>query len=108
MKDRAVDKCPHCGKPLNVSLFAKAEAESSLTLVLTPKEGSYLGLKTVGGVLVDLERLIRATGETLDVKSAAFLKNATVENHGIKVDVLIVNAGGPMPQQAVEAIEGEK
>jgi hypothetical protein len=96
VRERAVDKCPHCDKPLKVSLFATAEKESSLTFAITPKKGSFIGVATLGKSLANMEDLIRASGKALKVKSTAFVKKASTDDDGkISVEMLIVNAEPP-------------
>lgn len=51
-------ECPHCNQEINLAL---KELESHAMYMVLKHEGEFLQAKTVGGIITDTEKLLKAT-----------------------------------------------
>lgn len=85
--------CPKCGEPFGAAFVAKAAAESRIIFEVTPAPGEYFDVATIGGLLVDLSKLLRATSKELGTKAITLLERVDCKEGGAMAFHCIIARG---------------
>lgn len=75
-------RCPNCGEPLHYVPMAKAPPETLMSFSLKPKPGQKLRADTVGGTLMQLQKLMASVGKDLGVKTHTFVDSVEITEDG--------------------------
>ena len=85
--------CPQCGKKLTSTLLAQAMDQHRMVFSLTPGCGEHLSARTVGGSLVELDKLLQSVGRDSGVKTLPLIERIeTLESGEMRFHLLIANA----------------
>lgn len=85
-------KCPNCGHGISANLWARVMDQSRLALELTPTPGEHMSARAVGGCITSMDRLLKAVGRDLGVKTVPLVERIeTTEGGGLKVHLLVTN-----------------
>ncbi|MGE0853312.1 MAG: hypothetical protein AB7O44_27495 [Hyphomicrobiaceae bacterium] len=87
--------CPKCGEPIAARIWARAMDQHRMVISLAPKPGDHLAAHTVGGSLSDIDRLLKAAGREIGVKTLTLLERVeTTEAGELRFHLLITNVRG--------------
>lgn len=75
--------CPECSHEMEVEYVARLDGEHCVSMKLHPAPGGALTLKTVGGVMVNFEKLLDACGKEAGLKSSICVKNLSTDDSGV-------------------------
>lgn len=107
--DQESVQCPHCQKEISFEYAAKAAAFSELTFEITPAKDELCSLDTVGGVLVELEKLHKAAALGVGTRCVALLKGMEVKEGGVlSFRILIARVGTPEYQKVKDRQEKDR
>lgn len=79
-------KCPHCNGVLGLETVNDALKESRFIFALTPKEGSLMQAHTIGGTMVQMEKLFAAFAKEIGVKTTLLVEKIETDPAG-KIEV---------------------
>lgn len=82
-------KCHSCGEDLSMTAVEALKDKARFTFAIVPKSGSMLRAETIGGTLVQLAKLIRATGRDHGVKRTLLVEGIKASDDGrVEIDLI--------------------
>lgn len=89
-------KCPHCQAQLDqIELVGRLKKRSSISLHLQPKEGESISANTLGTMLLQFEKLLKAESNSLDIKTTVAIDSVQTSEDGtieVKFVLMRLNA----------------
>lgn len=82
-------KCPECGAGIWGNLVAKARERAAMSFTIEPKDGDRLGLRHVGEMMVQMEKLLISMGNDMGLKTTVAVEGLSCDDGKVKIDMLI-------------------
>lgn len=75
-------KCPSCKSEIAANYVADLTKDSRFSMVLSPKPGELMQAQTVGGMLVDMDKLFAAINKESGVKTILLVEGISQREDG--------------------------
>jgi hypothetical protein len=96
-------RCPHCGEGFSSEMIAAVKDESRIAMAITPAPGELFDVETIGDVLKNYGKLLRAVGKEMEVKTLVMLERVEAGGDG-KLELL----ADPTPSAGSDGKEGAR
>lgn len=84
-------KCPHCSKKMSLQRVAIFK-DNTMTVTVKPSKGHLLWARTLGGILLNFDRLLSAAAKAMGVKVNVLLSGFRFSDAEVSFDLTIMAA----------------
>ena len=84
-------KCPHCSKKMSLQRVAIFK-DNTMTVTVKPSKGHLLWARTLGGILLNFDRLLSAASKAMGVKVGVLLSGFRFSDAEVSFDLTIMAA----------------
>ena len=84
-------KCPHCSKKVSLQRVAVFK-DNTMTVTVKPSKGHLLWARTLGGILLNFDRLLSAAAKAMGVKVNVLLSGFRFSDAEVSFDLTIMAA----------------
>ena len=97
MRDREGEEavkwtCPSCSTEHDVSMKSMVPDEQRITLELKRADHELFDATTIGGVIVQTEKLLTATAKSIGENVTVFVSGLRLEPGSASIDLIVANA----------------
>ena len=82
-------KCPHCSKKMSLQRVAIFK-DNTMTVTVKPSKGHLLWARTLGGILLNFDRLLSAAAKAMGVKVNVLLSGFRFSDAEVSFDLTIM------------------
>lgn len=90
-------ECPNCHEAITCAYVARVPEKQHVSFVIQHSETGALSAKTLGGVIVETEKLLRAVAKDVGIRVHVFIDSLEHNEKETKIGLLITAVGNCKP-----------